>query len=90
MIETEFHFGNNELSTNDVKKFHEHGLFQCKFTVDNQTYVTDAKMEKLPLGSKYNTVEGSDNDVHIPSHLMCPTPKTHTHGDGKLELTING
>ena len=47
-------------------------------------------MEKLPLGSKYNAVETEDSESILPSHLMCPTPKTHTHGPGKLDLAVNG
>lgn len=47
-------------------------------------------MEKLPLGSKYNNIEFEDSDATLPSHLMCPTPKTHTHGQGKLNLSVNG
>jgi hypothetical protein len=92
-IETDFHFGNNELSpglVNELDKFHDHGVFHCKWTVDNKTYTTNAKMEKLPLGSKYNEVEFEDRDSTLPSHLMCPTPKTHTHGQGKLDLSVNG
>lgn len=47
-------------------------------------------MEKLPLGSKYNDDGTSDSESILPSHLMCPTPKTHTHGQGKLDLAVNG
>jgi hypothetical protein len=59
----------------------------CRYTLDGKTYFTKAKMEKLPLGSKYNN---QDDEAELPTHLMCPTPKIDHSGKGKLDMSING
>jgi len=47
-------------------------------------------MDKLPLGSKYDSLDG-DKAENRPTHLLCPSPKTKGfNGLGKLDISING
>jgi hypothetical protein len=48
-------------------------------------------MDKLPLGSKYDALDGSTTEENRPTHVLCPSPKTHdTFGPGQLDISING
>ena len=73
---------------NDMQNIIKHQNMTCRYQLDGKTYLTKAKMEKLPLGSKYDMVQ--DSEASLPTHMLCPSPKINHAGQGKMDLSING
>jgi len=85
LVETEFYWDKN-----DYDRFSRYGNFTCRFTVGDQVYVTDARMETMPFGSRYDNDELPDGQKKLPTHVLCASPRVSKAGQGKLDISPNG
>jgi hypothetical protein len=75
LVTTEFYW-----ESNNYDRFVKYSNFTCRFTVGNQTYVTSARMETMPFGSRYeNDALTSDKRI-LPNHVLCASPRVATPG----------
>ena len=85
LVETEFYWDKN-----DYDRFTRYGNFTCRFTVGDQVYVTDARMETMPFGSRYDNDELPEGQKKLPTHVLCASPRVSKAGQGKLDISPNG
>lgn len=84
LVQTDFFWG-----TNDFEMFAKHSNFTCRFTVGTDVYVTRARMETMPLGSRYENDEVSSEKRILPTHVLCASPRVQKPGTGTMDISIN-
>jgi len=85
MIDTDFHWDNNDLGL-----FEKHQNFTCRFTIGDKVFFEKARTTK-PRGAKYGSQGTDTKEDDRPTHLSCPSPRTAgVYGAGKLDISVNG
>ena len=85
LVETEFYWDKN-----DYSRFTKFSNFTCRFTVGDEVFVTAARMETMPFGSRYDNDELPDGQKKLPTHVLCASPRVKKAGQGKLDISPNG
>ena len=85
LVTTDFYW-----ESNDYDRFARYSNFTCRFMVGNQTYVTAARMETMPFGSRYENDALTHDKRILPNHVLCASPRVATPGSGLMDISING
>ena len=85
LIQTEFYW-----EKNDYSRFQRYSNFTCRFTIGNEHYYTAGRMETMPFGSRYENDDNLVENLILPTHVLCASPRVQNPGTAVMDISING